>query len=169
MMRRIALTTLAAFAAVGGGTAMAADITYTGPNGTWSTAANWDLGRVPAAGDVVRIPAGKEVTLSTTVGVDSVQAPGTLKLAGGTLTLASASSVARLDQSAGTLTGAGELTIGSGTWSGGTMAGTGTTRVTGTLTHTAEHVARRHPRAGDRGHARAWPARAATSTGPARR
>ena len=136
MMRRIALTTLAAFAAVGGGTAMAADITYTGANGAWATAANWDLGRVPAAGDVVRIPAGKEVTLSTTVGVDSVQAPGTLKLAGGTLTLASASSVARLDQSAGTITGAGELTVGSGTWSGGTMAGTGTTRVTGTLTHT---------------------------------
>ena len=136
MLRRIALTTLAAFAAVGGGTAMAADITYTGANGAWTTAANWDLGRVPAAGDVVRIPAGKEVTLSTTVGVDSVQAPGTLKLAGGTLTLANASIVARLDQSAGTLTGAGELTVGSGTWSGGTMAGTGTTRVTGTLTHT---------------------------------
>ena len=136
MLRRIALTTLAAFAAVGGGTAMAADITYTGAGGAWATAANWDLGRVPAAGDVVRIPAGKEVTLSTTVGVDSVQAPGTLKLAGGTLTLANASSVARLDQSAGTITGAGELVVASGTWSGGTMAGTGTTRVTGTLTHT---------------------------------
>ena len=65
MLRRIALTTLAAFAAVGGGTALAADITYTGASGAWATAANWDLGRVPAAGDVVRIPAGKEVTLST--------------------------------------------------------------------------------------------------------
>ena len=70
------------------------------------------------------------------MGVDSVQAPGTLKLAGGTLTLANASNVARLDQSAGTITGAGELVVASGTWSGGTMAGTGTTRVTGTLTHT---------------------------------
>ena len=36
MLRRIALTTLAAFAAVGGGTALAADITYTGANGNWS-------------------------------------------------------------------------------------------------------------------------------------
>lgn len=136
MKRRIALATAAAFAALGTGTAVAADITYTGPNGPWSTAANWDLGRVPAAGDVVRIPAGKEVTLSTTASVDAVQAPGTLKLAGGTLTLAGPSSVTRLDQSAGTITGAGELTIGAGTWSGGSMAGTGTTRVTGTLTHT---------------------------------
>jgi len=40
-MRRIALATLAAFTAVGGGTAIAADITYTGPNGSWTTAANW--------------------------------------------------------------------------------------------------------------------------------
>ncbi len=112
MMRRIALTTLAAFAAVGGGTAMAADITYTGPNGAWTTAANWSGGTVPASGDAAIIPAGKQVTLDTTA------------------------SVARLDL-AGTLNGAGELTIGSGTWSGGTMGGTGTTRVTGTLTHTA--------------------------------
>ena len=96
MMRRIALLT-AAFTALGAGTAMAADITYTGANGAWTTAANWDLNRVPATGDVVKIPSGKQVTLDTPA------------------------SVSRLEL-AGTLTGAGELTIGSGTWSGGSMA-----------------------------------------------
>ena len=46
MMRRIALLT-AVFATCGGASAMAADITYTGPDGAWSTAANWSAGRVP--------------------------------------------------------------------------------------------------------------------------
>ncbi|MDA0182237.1 hypothetical protein OJ997_18165 [Solirubrobacter phytolaccae] len=111
MKRRIALLT-AAFLAAGGGTAMAADITYTGPNGAWTTASSWSGGSVPGSGDTAIIPNGKQVTLDT------------------------AATVARLDL-AGTLLGAGELTMGSGTWSGGTMGGSGTTRVTGTLTHTA--------------------------------
>ena len=118
MMRRIALLT-AAFTALGAGTAMAADITYTGANGAWTTAANWDLDRVPATGDVVKDP-GRQAGDARHAGER-----GRLELAG-------------------TLTGAGELTIGSGTWSGGAMAGTGTTRVTGTLTHTANTALGRH-------------------------
>lgn len=111
MKRRIALATFAAFAALGG-TAQAADITYTGPNGgAWTTAASWSGGSVPGAGDTAIVPSGKQVTLDTTA------------------------SVARLDLG-GTLLGSGTLTMGSGTWSGGAMGGSGTTRVTGTLTHT---------------------------------
>ncbi|MBE2319415.1 hypothetical protein DVA67_025800 [Solirubrobacter sp. CPCC 204708] len=108
-MRRIACLA-GALMAFGGGTAMAADITYTGASGAWTTAANWDLGRVPAPGDTVRIPTGKQVTLDT------------------------AASVARLEL-AGAVLGTGDLTVGSGTWTGGFMGGSGTTRVTGTFTH----------------------------------
>ena len=69
MKRRIALATLAAFAAVGGGTAMAAEITYTGPNGAWTTATNWSGGSVPGSGDTAIIPSTKQVTLDTAVEV----------------------------------------------------------------------------------------------------
>ena len=44
---------------------MAADITYTGASGAWTTAANWTPAQVPAAGDAAIIPAGKQVTLDT--------------------------------------------------------------------------------------------------------
>ena len=74
MMRRIALLT-AAFMALGAGTAMAADITYTGASGAWTTAANWDPAQVPAAGDVAIIPAGKQVTLDTPASVAGSSSP----------------------------------------------------------------------------------------------
>ena len=142
MKRRIAIGGLLALAALAGAqqvsAAPACEINYTGASGSWATAGNWDLGRVPAAGDDVCIPAGRDVTLSSgTVSIDSLQADGTLKLSGATLTLAGSSSVARLELSLGSLAGAGDVTVGGGTWSGGNMTGTGKTTVTGTLAHSA--------------------------------
>ena len=124
---------------------MAADITYTGANGAWSTAANWDLAQVPAAGDVVRIPAGKEVTLATR----GERGP--------------ACDARRHAHGRGST-----CTVGSGTWSGGAMDGTGTTRVTGTLTHTANTSLDGAPVLAIDGTLE-LAARAATSTSAARR
>ena len=45
--------------------APACEINYTGASGSWATTGNWDLGRVPAAGDDVCIPGGRDVTLSS--------------------------------------------------------------------------------------------------------
>ena len=120
------------------------EITYTGPSpGSWHTLGNWDLGRVPAAGDDVCIPTGKTVQFTTgTTSVSSVQGAGTgtLAVSGGTLDITDVTdaTLPTLNLSGGTIGGAGTLTLtGAGsTWSGGTMDGAGTTTVAagGTLT-----------------------------------
>jgi hypothetical protein len=58
-------------------------------NGQWSNSSTWDLNRVPADGDTVIIPTGKNVVLNTSVSNNSLflKIYGTLKLTGGKLSL----------------------------------------------------------------------------------
>jgi hypothetical protein len=125
------------------GAAPACSITWVGPTsgGTWSTAANWNLNRLPTDADHVCIPAGSTVIHSSgTTTIATLQAPGTLSFSGGTLTLASTtdpSNLGALQQSGGTLTGAGTLVLaGASTWTGGQMAGSGKTVVPSGVTLT---------------------------------
>lgn len=54
-------------------------ITYVAANSTWNIAANWDLNRVPAAGDLVVIPVSKTCTVDVNTNiVDSVSVSGNL-------------------------------------------------------------------------------------------
>src|SRR5947209_73300 len=68
-------------------------ITWTNPNGgDWGTAANWDLRRLPAAGDDVVIPHfNRPVEVDHSAGADTVHAlttAATLSLLGGSLSVA---------------------------------------------------------------------------------
>lgn len=125
-------------------------------SGSWHTASNWSLGRVPDANDNVVIDQGAiTVTYSTGAStVRSLRLGSTLSITGGSLTLNQASTVlagaasartpggsavsasseasgGRLTLSGGTLAGAGALTIeGELFWSGGTILGPGTTTIT---------------------------------------
>jgi hypothetical protein len=66
-------------------------------SGTWNSATTWDLGRVPAAGDVVVIPYGFTVTVTNTVNLSTAATTinnyGNLVLSGGRLSLANGSVV----------------------------------------------------------------------------
>ena len=104
-----------------------ATITWTNPaGGVWGTAGNWDLNRVPAAGDDVVIPdigaAGVNQTITvnnlTANTVQSIACAENLTLAGGSLTLAGGTQAVSV---AGTL-----LLNPSSTLAGATLA-TGTT------------------------------------------
>lgn len=135
----------------------ACTITWDGPNsGVWSTAANWDLRRLPAAGERVCIPGGNSVTHgsgTTTVasvalasgatltvsggtldatGPEASAFDGTIGVAGGALELGAAdtSRARALVQSDGTLGGSGSLNVfGSFDWTGGSQTGSGATTV----------------------------------------
>ncbi|MBI3465605.1 MAG: hypothetical protein HY000_21510 [Planctomycetes bacterium] len=98
-------------------------------DGAWGNAANWDLGRVPQAGDDVVIdrPGGPFV-ITHASGDDSVasmQCDETFNLSGGSLDIAAVSTIRNLSLNA-TLSGAGQVTV-SGTfdWTRGTISGTG--------------------------------------------
>src|SRR6185436_21022570 len=85
-------------------------------DGAWTTASNWDLGRVPGPADdvCIRRPAGEfTVTLaSAAVSINSLHSQEAFTLASGSLSLAQASEVdGRFTLSGGTLTGAGDLTV----------------------------------------------------------
>lgn len=119
------------------GAAQAATITWTGgSDGTsWLTKANWDLNRIPGAGDDVVIPdlpgtsqvffTGPPTTLNSFTTAEN------LIINGHTLSIAAASSTTKnLTIQAGTLTGNGNLTISTAfTFTSGAMAGTGITTV----------------------------------------
>jgi len=116
--------------------ASAAPITWTGAvDGSWHTAGNWDLARVPEAGDDVVIPdlpGTPAVTFDAgTTSIQSLSCVEVLVLSGGTLDLAGPSTITGAFTLAGAgtvLTGAGDLAIaGDFTWSGGVMSGGGTT------------------------------------------
>jgi hypothetical protein len=108
-------------------------INWTGPEaGDWATTAAWTPARVPAAADVVCIPAGRTVTVSTTAAATAVTGTGALTI-NGTLTLTgtgpTGSAITTLNLT-GTLAGSGDLTVtGSLVWRGGRMTGSGVTRV----------------------------------------
>ena len=78
-------------------------------SGTWNTAATWDLGRVPAAGDVIVIPSGITVTVTNNVNFNStatsINTYGNLVLSGGRMNLANGSVI--YIYSGGTLSGNG--------------------------------------------------------------
>lgn len=109
-------------------------------DGFWDVGSNWSTGNVPQAGDDVIIDRpGVDVTVTHRFGrtnnvttINSLTATDHLVLSGGTLTLASASSLATFEMIGGTLNGAGSLTIsGLLTWSAGTFGGSGTTNANG--------------------------------------
>lgn len=122
-------------ALAGAGEAGAVTITWTGGAGTnsWHTAGNWDLNRVPAAGDDVVIPdmtPNVNVTYSSGgTSINSLISAEAFSLTGGTLTIASASTLNSAFTFSGTLSGTGDVTVnGAMTWTGtGTMSGTGKT------------------------------------------
>lgn len=100
--------------------------TWTGTAGdkSWHTAGNWDRGQVPGDKDIVVIPTGATVNLSTSARVQ-LNCAGTLVLATGiNLHLWAGSTL-----TAGKLDGAGNIEVsnegGVLTWSGGTIEGTG--------------------------------------------
>src|SRR5688572_5208039 len=78
-------------------------------SGTWNTAATWDLGRVPAAGDVIVIPAGITVTVTNNVNFNAaatmIDIYGNLVLSGGRMSLGTGSVVTV--HTGGTLSGSG--------------------------------------------------------------
>ena len=123
------------------GAAPACVITWDGSASTsWHTAANWDLDRVPAAGDVACVPAGFTVNFTTgTTTIQTLLSQGSLVHSGGTLNVtgvgANESDVTDYTLSSGTLGGTGSLAVtGTMTWTGGSMAEAGTTRVAGGAT-----------------------------------
>ncbi|HEX3621674.1 MAG TPA: choice-of-anchor D domain-containing protein, partial [Acidimicrobiales bacterium] len=112
--------------------------TGAGGNGQWTTAANWDAGRVPATTDYACIPSGAPVvTLSAgsavVLGVDASGAG--LTITGGSLELTDAtqsSSIRNLSFSGGTIwvdTGVSLLLSGAPQWTGGVLHGPGTATV----------------------------------------
>ena len=126
------------FGATRVGAAPACVITWDGSASTsWHTAANWDLNRVPTAGDVACIPAGFTVNHTTgTTTIQTLLSPGTLVHSGGTLNVtgtgANESDVADYTLSGGTLGGTGTLVVSDTmSWTGGSMEGAGVTRVAG--------------------------------------
>lgn len=117
--------------------ASATTITWTGAVGnSWQSPGNWDLNRVPGAGDDVIIndlPATSLVTYSSgNTGVNSVTCAEDFSLSGGTLLVVAASSFQKSLALGGTLGGSGDVAIsGAFNWqAGGTMSGSGTTTIT---------------------------------------
>jgi hypothetical protein len=95
-----------------------ADKWYTAASGNWSTAANWNGGTLPIAGDDVYAD-GKAVTIDQTVNVGSIRttqrAGGTL---GGTFTIAAAQTItctSSIGMTSGTLAGGILITATTGT------------------------------------------------------
>ncbi len=133
------LAALAACAAVGA--AHGETITWTGDGGdtSWHNADNWDLDRVPEAGDEVVVPdMTPDITVTYTGGSTSITrltCAESLAISGAsaTLTAETNSTVGdALTLSAGTLDGAGDVTVsGTLTWAGGTMSGSGATVANG--------------------------------------
>lgn len=113
----------------------AVTITWTGGAGTnsWHTAGNWDLNRVPAAGDDVVIPdMSPDVTVTYSTGsttITSLTSTEAFRLQGGTLTIDAASTLNGAFIFTGALAGSGDVTVsGAMTWTGnGAMSGTGRT------------------------------------------
>jgi len=106
----------------------------------WSDAANWSSNTLPLASDDVLISfgSGNVVSFNTTASIKSLISNDDLTIAGGTLTIANASTVnGNLALSGGTLTGAANVTVsGLTTWSAGTMSGLGKTVANGGLVFT---------------------------------
>ncbi|GMU84437.1 MAG: hypothetical protein AMXMBFR47_43060, partial [Planctomycetota bacterium] len=116
---RILLAWLTASCAwTGASGASAATITWTGGAGTgsWHNPANWDLGRVPAAGDDVVIPdMTPDVTVSfssTSTSINSLTSGELVSVSGGFLSIAGTSVLdAGMTLTNGEIGGTGTLTV----------------------------------------------------------
>src|SRR3954467_9352881 len=73
----------------------AAAITAIATTGDWTSISTWDLNRVPQDNDVIIIPAGKTVVISTVLNYNTVYINiyGILKFSGGKITVATSSSI----------------------------------------------------------------------------
>ena len=116
-------------------------ITWTGAGdgSSWADAANWDLARLPAAGDDASIPdvAPTSVVLfdstASDISLSSLTSAEAFQISTRTLTLDQASSFTDdLTMLSGTLDGTGAVTVdGQFQWSSGTLTGSGTLTVNG--------------------------------------
>ncbi len=112
----------------------AATITWVGGvNGSWHTAGNWDLARVPGAGDDVVIPdLGNTASVTYNSGSTAIQSltcAEVFLLSAGTLDIAGASTISNAFTFSGStiLTGTGDITISNAfNWSTADITGTGT-------------------------------------------
>ncbi len=117
--------------------ASATAITWTGAanDGSWQTQSNWDLNRVPAAGDDVVIPDLANTALvsfaSGATTVESIDCDEAFAMAGGTLEVVGLfSSSKSLTVQNGALTGSGNIEpAGAFSFTGGSIGGTGTLTV----------------------------------------
>src|SRR5687767_12812454 len=98
-------------------------------DGAWTTASNWDLGRVPGPGDdvCIRRPAGDFTVIlaSGSFPVNSLHSEESFAFSGGVLGLAAASEIDQtFTLSGGNLTGTGTLIVnGTLSWTTGGMSG----------------------------------------------
>ncbi len=99
-------------------------------SGAWTTAANWNLNRVPTATDIVLIDQPGTINVALSSGALAARrlfAFDGVTINGATLTLAGSSFVgagSSFALSSGGLGGAGDLTLtGASTWSGGVLSG----------------------------------------------
>lgn len=118
-------------------------ITWTGvaDSTSWHDPGNWDLARIPIAGDDVVIPnvavTSEVVFLTNFTSVASITSSEPLRLTGGELSITSgATFFAPLTlEAGGYLSGTGNVVIQAPmVWSGGTMSGKGKTTTNGYLT-----------------------------------
>src|SRR5262249_19679637 len=119
--------------------AMPSVVTWINPaSGDWAEPSNWSTGTLPSANDDVVIAVAGEITVTHSVGTDTIRSlvsQERIALTGGSLSIETPSLIQNaLDHSGGTLAGAGDLTVaGLLTWTGGTQSGIGRTTATGGL------------------------------------
>jgi hypothetical protein len=112
-------------------------VTWTGGGGdnNWDTPANWNTDSVPGSGDDVTINIAANVVHSNDVddSINSLTSTEPLTISGGTLSIASASTIGgALTISGGTLTGAGNVSVsGLVTLASGTLSGSGALNANG--------------------------------------
>ncbi|MEO7853937.1 MAG: hypothetical protein ABIR94_17045, partial [Rubrivivax sp.] len=131
---RRTLVAAAALAAMGPMPAMAANVTWVGPNASfWDLAANWSSFPLIASDNLVFGAFNTEFR-SGSVSVSDFSGTGALTISGGALNISAASAIGGLTMTGGTLDGTGALSIsGASSWTGGGMSGTGSTVFNGAL------------------------------------
>ncbi|HSW05868.1 beta strand repeat-containing protein, partial [Aquabacterium sp.] len=129
--RRLSPLALAAALALGSTPALPADITFYGHDTRWDTPTNWGGNVLPGPADNARL-GNYDVDLYGSASVLSFSGTGALRI-GGSLNIATASSIGRLYVNGGTLTAATNSAFVTANmdsyWSGGTIGGVNNTTV----------------------------------------
>src|SRR3982751_5581866 len=100
----------------------AATITAIATSGDWTSNSTWDLNRVPLDNDVIVIPAGKTVNITTVLNYNTIyiSIDGVLKFIGGKITMSTSSTV--YVYAGGRIKGSGssseQFRIGGTIWNG---------------------------------------------------